>query len=98
MSKRLDHACSVFLRAVVRRMKALGLNQSELARRMKVSRAYVSKALQGDVNISFMTACRFAKALSMDFIPGLAERPTDTSTSTSTLDLPQSTTSSTLHG
>jgi len=47
--------------------------RSNNARRMKVSRAYISKALAGDVNFSFSTACRFAKALEMDFLPGLKE-------------------------
>jgi len=70
----LDRAGSFFLRAILRRMKALGLNQSALARRMNVSRAYISKALAGDVNFSFSTACRFAKALEMDFMPGLVTR------------------------
>lgn len=52
-------------------------------------RAYISKALAGDVNFSFATprialasrlpsvggySCRFAKALEMDFLPGLAPR------------------------
>ena len=53
-------------------MKELGLNQTTLAKRMKVSRAYVSKVLSGrDVNFSFATALRFARALKMDFTPQL---------------------------
>lgn len=72
--KALDRAGSFFLRAILRRMKELGLNQSALARRMKCSRAYVSKVFSGDANISFHTACRFAKALGMDFVPGLVAR------------------------
>jgi len=36
--KGIDKAGSIFLRAVLRRMKELGLNQSELARRMNASR------------------------------------------------------------
>ena len=36
-----DHAGSVFLCAVLKRMKELGLNQSELDRRMNASRPYV---------------------------------------------------------
>lgn len=66
---------SAFLRAVLKQMKALGLNQSALAQRMDVSRAYVSKVLRGeDVNISFGTALKFAKALEMDFFPQLTAR------------------------
>ena len=68
----IDRVGSKFMRALLRRMKQLGLNQTSLARRMNVSRAYVSKVLTGDVNISFLTAIRFARALEMDFIPTLA--------------------------
>ena len=52
-------------------MKQLGLNQSALARRMKVSRPYISKVLRSDVNISFATAAKLARALQMDFLPVL---------------------------
>ena len=68
----IDRVGSKFIRALLRRMKQLGLNQTSLAKRMNVSRAYVSKVLTGDVNISFSTAIRFARALEMDFIPTLA--------------------------
>ena len=37
--KALDHIGSAFLRRILRRMKQLGVNQSELAKRMKVSKA-----------------------------------------------------------
>jgi len=81
----LNRAGSFFLRSILKRMKSLGLNQSALARRMNVSRAYISKALAGDVNFSFSTACRFAKALEMDFLPGLA--PSKKSSPKSTVNL-----------
>ena len=56
-------------------MKELGLNQSALAKRMHVSRAYVSKVLSGkDVSFTFGTALRFARALQLDFSPELRER------------------------
>jgi len=58
-------------------MKELGLNKSALARRMNVSRAYVSKVLSGDVNFSFATAIRFARALQMDFVPMLTPHVAD---------------------
>lgn len=54
-------------------MKALGLNQTTLARRLNVSRPYVTKVLHGDVNITFGAAWRLAKALEMDFVPQLVE-------------------------
>jgi len=72
--KAVDKAGSYFLRAVLKQMKALGLNQTTLAARMKVARPYVTKVLQGDVSITFRTAARFAKALQMDFMPTLSPR------------------------
>ena len=70
----LDHIGSAFLRRILRRMKELGVNQSELAKRMKVSKPYITKVLRQDVNFSFRTAAKLARALEMDFIPGLQER------------------------
>ena len=55
-------------------MKQLGLNQSALAKRMNVSRPYISKVLRSDVNISFGTAAKLARALEMDFFPELKEK------------------------
>jgi len=70
----IDKAGSAFLRAILRRMKELGVSQTELAKRMDASRPYVTRVLSGDVNITFGTAARFAKALQMDFLPMLRER------------------------
>ena len=68
----LDRVCTSFLRAVLLRMKELKLNRTALARRMNVSRAYITKVLNGgEVNYSFATALRFAHALQMDFTPQL---------------------------
>ena len=50
-------------------MKQLGINQSELARRMKVSKPCITKVLRQDVNFSFRTAAKLARALEMDFFP-----------------------------
>ena len=52
----------------------MGLNQTALARRMHVSRPYISKVLSGDVNFSFTTAAKLARALEMDFFPELREK------------------------
>ena len=73
----IDHIGSAFLRRILRRMKDLGMSQSELAKRMKVSRPYVTKVLRQDVNFSFRTAAKLASALKMDFFPEL--RPHDAS-------------------
>ena len=71
--KTIDHIASAFLRRILRRMKELGVNNSELAKRMKVSRPYISKVLSGDVSFTFHTAAKLAKALKMDFFPELRE-------------------------
>ena len=55
-------------------MKELGMSQTELARRMNVSRPYITKVLSHDVNFSFKTAAKLANALKMDFFPELLER------------------------
>lgn len=69
--KAIDRVGSAFLRQILRRMKELGVSQTELARRMKVSRPYVTKVLHQDVNFSFRTAAKLADALRMDFFPEL---------------------------
>ena len=58
-------------------MKELGVSQTELARRMEVSRPYVTKVLHQDVNFSFRTAAKLANALKMDFFPELRPYPED---------------------
>ena len=50
------------------------MSQTELARRMKVSRPYITKVLHQDVNFSFRTAAKLANALKMDFMPELRPR------------------------
>ena len=72
--KTIDRVGSIFLRQILRRMKQLGVSQTELARRMNVSRPYITKVLSRDVNFSFKTAAKLANALKMDFFPDLRER------------------------
>ena len=60
-------------------MRELGVSQSELAARMKVSRPYITKVLRQDVNFSFRTAAKLANALKMDFFPELRPYPEETS-------------------
>ena len=67
----IDRIGSAFLRRILLRMKELGVSQTELARRMKVSRPYITKVLRRDVNFSFCTAAKLANALKMDFLPEL---------------------------
>ena len=72
--EKVDRVGSIFIRAVVRRMKELGLNNTTLAKRMNISRPYIVKVLHGDVNITLGSAARFAHALEMDFFPTLTPR------------------------
>ncbi len=72
----IDKIGSAFLRRILLRMKQLGVSQTELARRMNVSRPYVTKVLSRDVNFSFRTAAKLANALKMAFFPELRERET----------------------
>ena len=73
MSKAVNHIWSVFLRTILLRMKELGVTKTALAKKMRVSRPYITNLLSGkDVNITFRTAYRLAKALQMDFFPELS--------------------------
>ena len=67
----IDKIGSAFLRRILLRMKELGVSQTELAKRMQVSRPYITKVLHLDVNITFRTAAKLATALKMDFFPDL---------------------------
>ena len=55
-------------------MKQLGVSQTELARRMNVSRPYITKVLSRDVNFSFKTAAKLADALTMGCFPDRREQ------------------------
>ena len=70
----VDRIGSQFLRKILLRMKRMGVNQTELARRMQVSKPYITKVLRQDVNFSFHTAAKLAHALEMDFFPELREK------------------------
>ena len=76
--KAIDRIGSAFLRQILLRMKELGVSQTELARRMNVSRPYITKVLHQDVNFSFRTAAKLANALKMDFLPELRPYPEET--------------------
>ena len=76
--KIVDRIGSAFLRRILRRMKELGMSQTDLARRMNVSRPYITKVLHQDVNFSFRTAAKLANALKMDFFPELRPYPDET--------------------
>ena len=70
----VDKLGTVFIRMLVARMKELGVTKSALARRMNVSRCYITNAFNGKANFTFASACHFAKALEMDFFPTLTKK------------------------
>ncbi|MGN0832448.1 MAG: NTP transferase domain-containing protein [Kiritimatiellia bacterium] len=72
MKRTINRASQDFLKQIVGRMQERDMTQSELARRLRVSRPYVTKVLSGCVNISFTTAAKFSKALDMAFAPELS--------------------------
>ena len=74
MKQTLNRTISDFLASIRSEMDANDITQTTLAKRLGVSRPYVTKVLSGDVNISFQTAARFAAALGMDFAPELSEQ------------------------
>lgn len=72
----VDRYGQMFLKGILLRMKELGVSQTELAARMKTSRPSVSKALHGEINITFASAVRFAKVLQFGFFPRFAQPST----------------------
>lgn len=52
-----------FTREVHQRMTELGVNRSELARRLGHSKAYVTKLLSGNANFTLLTMIKVAMAL-----------------------------------
>jgi len=73
MKRTINKVSSEFLQKIRAFMQENDITQSDLAGRLGVSRPYVNKVLSGDVNISFLTAGKFARALKMDFAPELSE-------------------------
>lgn len=55
------------IRITRNQMRARRMKKSELARRMNVSPAYISKMLKGKENFSFKTMEKLANALNMNF-------------------------------
>jgi len=58
-----EHLRMNFIADCLRLMKAQGVSRAELARRMGVSRAYVTKLLNGNANITLETLAKFSLAL-----------------------------------
>jgi transcriptional regulator with XRE-family HTH domain len=70
----LEMASLAFGEAIVSRMEALGINRTELAARMGVSKPRVSQILAGDENLTFKTMAALAAALDADLHVSLAAR------------------------
>ena len=75
VDKKINKVGTVFLCAIFTHKRELGLNKSALARRLNVSRAYVTKVFDGKANFTFASAYHFASALQMDFTPQLTIKP-----------------------
>jgi transcriptional regulator with XRE-family HTH domain len=67
-------AMSAFTNEIARRMHQLGISQSELARRLDVSRARVSQLMQHKTSPTLRTMVDVALALDCEVTPVLAPR------------------------
>ncbi len=68
-----DVAALRFVAEVVRCMRARGMNQAELARRIGASQPYASKVLRGDANFTLTTMVKLADALGQELHLHFAE-------------------------
>lgn len=59
----VQYAMLEFSEAVIRRMAELGLSKADLAKRMGKSKAYVTKVLRGDANLTVRTQIALCRAL-----------------------------------
>jgi transcriptional regulator with XRE-family HTH domain len=64
---RAEGASIEFTNAMVTRMRELNVSRSELAARIGVNPAYISKILRGDTNFSLETMVKIAHALDSEF-------------------------------
>jgi transcriptional regulator with XRE-family HTH domain len=71
---RHEIAMSKFTNDVARRMAELGLSQSELARRLGVSRARVSQLMQHKASPTLRTMVEVAAAVECELAPGLVPK------------------------
>jgi transcriptional regulator with XRE-family HTH domain len=64
---RAEGASIEFTNAMLTRMRQVGVSRSELAARIGVNPAYISKILRGDTNFSLETMVKIANALDSAF-------------------------------
>lgn len=68
-----EHLAVAFLAQVHARMQAQGMNNTELARRLGTSPAYVTRLFPGGTNLSVQTLVKLAQAVGASVQLGLAE-------------------------
>lgn len=73
MKRSINKASSEFLSLVRARMQDGDITQSALAKKLGVSRPYVTRVLSGDINLSVRTAAKFARALDLESAPEMSE-------------------------
>lgn len=64
---RAEGASIEFTNAMVNRMRETGVSRSELARKIAVNPAYISKILRGETNFTLDTMVKIAAALECEF-------------------------------
>jgi transcriptional regulator with XRE-family HTH domain len=64
---RAEGASIEFTNAMVTRMREAGVSRANLARKINVNPAYISKLLRGDTNYTLDTMVKIANALESDF-------------------------------
>ncbi len=63
-----------FTESVARKMKALGINRTELAERIDSSPQYITKILRGNANFTIQSMAKLARALDCDLQVRLADQ------------------------
>lgn len=72
-----EGAVLYFTASMLARMKELGITRSDLAKKMGVSRAYISRVLQGTTNFTLESMVKIAIALKAELSPMLRVKGVD---------------------
>lgn len=62
-----------FTESVLEQMEILGMSKKDLAEKMNVSQAFVTKMISGRNNFTFKTVVKVARAVGCEFIPQLRQ-------------------------
>jgi transcriptional regulator with XRE-family HTH domain len=71
----IDEAKLQLSEQIFQTMENKGISESELSRRLDVSRAYINKVLQGDTNFTIETLVKIGIALDCEFKFSFVEKP-----------------------